>query len=53
MTASSLRPTDRRSAGRPLARGIVRFDNATDQPATFIANYLMDRDDHTLIEMLP
>ena len=37
----------------PAFARIVRFDNATDQPATFVAYYLLGQDDHALIEMLP
>jgi quercetin dioxygenase-like cupin family protein len=31
---------------------IVHFDNPGEQPAKFIAYYLLDRDEHELITML-
>jgi quercetin dioxygenase-like cupin family protein len=37
----------------PAQTRVVHFDNATDEPAKFIAYYLVGTDDRELITMLP
>jgi quercetin dioxygenase-like cupin family protein len=37
----------------PANTRIIHFDNPADAPATFVAYYLLSKDDHELVTMLP